>query len=191
MTEGGTDVDAMVAPWRRARGGGVVVTAPDFGTGEPGTVRRWLASPGEPVDAGEPLLVVSDGLREIVLTAPAAGVLRGPVRPGRLRDAGVDLCSIQNEWRPRVARVPRHERYIRHERRVRPADPVAPPEAAPRRSTASVVRERVLVGLVVSWLVSPLTITLAHRLGPDWLAAAVAVGTLMTIPLLLLWPPDG
>lgn len=86
--------DVVAAPWRWTRTRNVVVTMPAFETAEPGAVRRWLVPVGELVQAGDPLVIVTDGREDLVLAAPAAGIVLGSVRPNRLRWPAVDLCSI-------------------------------------------------------------------------------------------------
>jgi pyruvate/2-oxoglutarate dehydrogenase complex dihydrolipoamide acyltransferase (E2) component len=85
----------------------LVLPALPFGGGE-ATVLRWLRRPGEPLAAGEPLLIAANGRVEVVLPAPAAGTLAEVLLPeGASAPPGATLARLEAPRRLRITPLAR------------------------------------------------------------------------------------
>jgi len=71
---------------------------------ETGTVVEWLKKEGDPVEKGEPILIVGTDKVEMEVEAPASGILRGiTARPGDVIPIGRTIAFIVAEgetWEP-------------------------------------------------------------------------------------------
>lgn len=72
------------------------IVMPDLGqTVSEGTIQRWLVQEGEPVELGQPLLVVETDKAEVEVESVAEGVLLRIVEPaGRTVEAGSVIAHI-------------------------------------------------------------------------------------------------
>lgn len=60
-----------------------------------GVVSEWLAADGEPVEKGQPVLIVSSDKTDAEIEAPHAGVLTVVVEEGEEVDVGTLLAEIK------------------------------------------------------------------------------------------------
>jgi pyruvate/2-oxoglutarate dehydrogenase complex dihydrolipoamide acyltransferase (E2) component len=106
-----------------------------------GEVMEWRKSPGEPVEAGEPLLIVMSEKAEVEVEAPAAGVLLATlVASGEEAPVGAVLAWIGQPGQAFGAAEPAEEPPV-----VASDVPVAP-EAALRSAAAATAAKPALAG---------------------------------------------